>query len=451
MYEVEKFIGRVEWIRRYKAGPFVEERAAFLQHLEVLGYSAGQLKTNNKYLLGIAELIDVRQCVSVDPTQIQRAAKQWTTTHCRFTSSTNTVRIAKGEFAHIATEWLRFLGKWNSNLPGVRYQHQVDCFLRHLREDRGYTVHTVLSRQSALRLFFNWLALRNCALEEVAPATIAEYFVEHRSKNWTRATIAMYANSLRSFFSYANQRGWCEHGIAETIERPRLYSLSGIPQGPTWKDVQRLNASLSSNRAGHIRDYAIILLLAVYGLRIGEVASLTLDDVDWHADRIRIHRLKRRIPQEYPLTAEVGNAILRYIRLVRPKTVHRQVFLRLLSPHRPFTIRGLSTSIALRIRALSIPLPSYGPHCLRHACATHLLSEGFSIKEIGDHLGHRSARATQIYAKVDEAGLRLVAAYDLEPLKSFVEKASVAATPDWLTKSLPLLREIADVPLGGLL
>jgi site-specific recombinase XerD len=312
-------------------------------------------------------------------------------------------------------------------------------------------VATVLTRESALRLFFNWLALKECALEDVVPTTIADYFVEHRSKNWTRITIAGYTNSLRSFFSYASAQGWCKQGIKETIERPRLYSLSGIPQGPTWRDVQQLITSVSSDRRSHIRDRAIMLLLAVYGLRIGEVASLTLDDIDWHSDRIRIYRLKRRTPQVFPLTVEVGNALLRYVSEVRPKSAYRQIFLRLLSPHRPFNIRGLSGSIALRIRALGLQLPSYGPHALRHACATHLLSEGFSIKEIGDHLGHRSAQATQIYAKVDTQGLRQVAAFDLEPLKAYVANASFSSTPEWREQRLPDLRQIADVRLGGLL
>jgi integrase/recombinase XerD len=451
MYEFEKLIGRVEWVRRYKAAPFLEERNAFLLHLRGMGYSARQLKTNNKYMLWIAEVIDIRQLSAVNPAQVERASKTWVETHCRVRSSANTVRIARNAFMQVAMNWLRFLGKWDDDLPSARYQPQIDQFLRHLRDDRGYTVRTVLTRLSALRVFFNWLALTDCALENVFPETIARYFVEHRCKSWSRATIAVYANSLRSFFFYASAQRWCGRGIHETIERPRLYSLSGIPQGPAWKDVQQLVDGVRGDRHSHIRDRAIMLLLSVYGLRAGEVAALTLDDIDWQLDRIRIYRLKRRAPQVFPLTTEVGNAILRYLRDVRPKTAYRQVFLRLLSPHRPFSVRGLSGSIAFRIRALGTNLPAFGPHALRHACATHLLSEGFSIKEIGDHLGHRSAHATQIYAKVDTTGLRQVADVDLEPLKAYVANATVAATTEWTGRRLPQLRQVADLQLGGLL
>jgi len=213
MYEFEKLIGRVEWVRRYTTGPFLEERNAFLLHLRDLGYSARQLKTNNRYMLWIAELIDIRQSSAVTPAHVERAAKKWVATHCRARSSANTVRIAKGAFKQVAKNWLRFLDRWCSDRPCSRYLPQIDSFLQHLREDRGYTMATVLTRQSALRLFFNWLALKECALEDVVPTTIADHFVEHRSKTWKRITIAGYANSLRSFFSYASAQGWCKQGI----------------------------------------------------------------------------------------------------------------------------------------------------------------------------------------------------------------------------------------------
>jgi integrase/recombinase XerD len=77
---------------------------------------------------------------------------------------------------------------------------------------------------------------------------------------------------------------------------------------------------------------------------------------------------------------------------------------------------GLGQAVRLRLRALNVPLPHHGPHALRHACATHLLAQGLSLKEIGDHLGHQSPETTRIYAKVDLVGLRAVGDFDLEGL-----------------------------------
>jgi site-specific recombinase XerD len=68
------------------------------------------------------------------------------------------------------------------------------------------------------------------------------------------------------------------------------------------------------------------------------------------------------------------------------------------------------------LQKAGLTLPHYGSHVLRHACAAHLLAQGLSLKEIGDHLGHRSPQTTRVYAKVDLAALRTIADFNLEGL-----------------------------------
>ena len=116
----------------------------------------------------------------------------------------------------------------------------------------------------------------------------------------------------------------------------------------------------------------------------------------------------------YPLARSVGDAILRYLKGGRPRSSYREVFLTLRAPFRPLTSVALYNIVAKRTHGLGVPLSEYGPRSLRHACATHLLNEGgLSMKEVGDHLGHRDPDSTQIYAKVNLAGLRAVADLDL--------------------------------------
>src|SRR6185312_4895631 len=148
------------------------------------------------------------------------------------------------------------------------------------------------------------------------------------------------------------RHGWCLPGLAETIKGPKIYSMAALPEGPSWEQVQRLIANLNTEHPSHIRDRAIILLLAVYGLRIGEVCALTLDDLDWTNEKICVRRLKNKRIQDFPLTTEVGNAILKYLRTVRPRCSSRFVFLSSHRPHRPMMTRGASSSIAFHIRAL---------------------------------------------------------------------------------------------------
>jgi len=158
------------------------------------------------------------------------------------------------------------------------------------------------------------------------------------------------------------------------------------------------------------------MLLAVYGLRRGEVAQLQLDDLDWVGERITITRSKRPCIQRFPLVPIVGEAILRYLREVRPRCTHRNLFLSLKAPIRPLSAMSISPIVRSRLKALGIISPHRGAHCLRHACATHLLASGFTFKQIGDHLGHRSVDSTFEYAKIDLAGLRQVAELDLRRL-----------------------------------
>jgi integrase len=147
------------------------------------------------------------------------------------------------------------------------------------------------------------------------------------------------------------------------------------------------------------------------------VAGLCLEDLNWESEVISISRSKPRRAHEYPLVNQAGEAILRYLQQIRPRCAQREIFLTLKAPFRRLSQGALYRLVSTRLDALGIQVPRRGPHCLRHACAGRLVAEGFSLKEIGDHLGHRSTEATRIYAKVDLVGLREVADFDLGGLR----------------------------------
>jgi integrase/recombinase XerD len=191
---------------------------------------------------------------------------------------------------------------------------------------------------------------------------------------------------------------------------PRVYTYENLPQGPAWEEVKKLFTSVNGMSPVQIRSRCAILLCSVYGLRAGEVCCLRLEDIDWVEERISVRRPKQRKAQTYPLTTEVGNALLRYLKKVRPRCLHREVLLTLRRPYRPVSVGALSTMTRKLQKRLGLKLKRYGSHVLRHACATHLLAQGLTLKEVGDHLGHMSVAATRIYAKVDLVGLREVAA-----------------------------------------
>jgi site-specific recombinase XerD len=434
----------------YSTGRFAEERRKFLCDLIERDHNGRHmLRQTNRLLLAIAERLNVQQRMPVTEQQIVRAARDWVAKTCSASCTDETRETATKRFIFVAKEWLQFLGKWREPDRNPQFKPELDSYLEELRDQRGYTDETISTRKSALNLFFEWLGKLGVSLKEVSPQLLAGYFVQNKARGWKKTTIKAYGNSLRAFFRYATRRGWCAPGLAETIHSPRIYSLAGLPEGPSWDQIQRLIANLNTERPSHIRDRAIVLLLAVYGLRIGEVCGLTLDNLDWAHEKLRVRRLKNKRIQEFPLTAEVGNAILKYLQNVRPRCSSRSLFLTLRRPYRPMATTGASSSISCHVRALG-PAPHYGPHSLRHACASHLLDEGFSIKEIGDHLGHRSPRSTQIYAKVQRKKLAQVADAQLSSLTEYLRAQTQPITADWAKERLRSLQEVSNFRLGGL-
>ena len=176
-------------------------------------------------------------------------------------------------------------------------------------------------------------------------------------------------------------------------------------------------ADVDTDKPRDIRDRAILLLLAIYGMRSGEVAALRLDQIDWSGRTLRLFRLKRRQSQTYPLVQSVAEGLARYIDTVRPTSSCPEIFLCMHAPRRPMKAGSIYDVANRRFIALGLEAAHRGGHALRHACATRLLAAGLSLKEIGDHLGHRSTSATSTYAKVNIAALREVGAFDLGDLQ----------------------------------
>lgn len=278
--------------------------------------------------------------------------------------------------------------------------------------ERGLSTTTIRHRIWHATQFLSWFATKNCPFAAVSVADI-DTFYGLNAPRWSRVSMATSAKALRAFFVYAERRHWCSLGIATAIESPRVFRQENLPIGPSWTDVQRLLDNTYSDQPRDIRDRAILMLFAIYGLRSGEVSVLRLGDCNWENETITVRRSKVRRSQEYPITYQVGTTIIRYLKVVRPSCEHREVFLTLKAPFRPISSGGLYNIVSGRLSKLKIVTNHHGPHTLRHACASHLLAEGLSFKEIGDLLGHRRIDSTRIYAKVDIAGLRAVADFDL--------------------------------------
>jgi integrase/recombinase XerD len=289
----------------------------------------------------------------------------------------------------------------------------VDDFAQWMAQERGLSAQTIQNRRWHVERFLSWLDEHSRHVSDLTIRDIDEFFEALHAKGLSRVTIKIYANGVRAFLRHAERRAWCPTGLADLLSGPRIYRYHELPLGPSWDDIRKLIESTASDEPADIRDRAIIMLFAIYGLRAGEVAKLRLEDIDWEQDQLTVPRSKQRRRQVYPLVPSVGQAIIRYLKEVRPPCSLPHVFLKVLAPIGPMTSSNLYRIVAVRLKALGIAGHRYGPHALRHACAGRLLTKGLSLKEIGDHLGHRSLDSTRVYAKVDLQGLREVAAFDL--------------------------------------
>jgi integrase/recombinase XerD len=407
------FSGRINTTYHHHS-PFAEERARYLADLLDRGWARATVIGTACMLAAFATRVDVETEGGVSLAEIEVAANDWLKQPRHFFRRDTGPNEARTKFVRVAKGWLRFLGRLRElEYSPTPYADLVAEFTRFLDEECGFSPRTIRKRRDQTLAFLAWFEQEHRSLTEVTVRDVERFLALPRICRWSRVTVSGYVGSLRSFFRYAGIKKWCAPNIDRAIDAPRLYTSEGLCAGPSWTQVRQLIAGIGQEKPVDIRNRAIVMLLAVYGFRCNEVCRLRLEDLDWERELILLSRTKQRREHQYPLVREVGEAILLYLQKVRPKTDHREVFLRLLPPFDPLTVPGLGTMVRLRLMSLDIKLPHYGPHALRHACASHLLAEGLSLKEIGDHLGHTDPRSTRMYAKVDLEGLREVARFEL--------------------------------------
>ncbi|MGA7768982.1 MAG: tyrosine-type recombinase/integrase [Candidatus Sulfotelmatobacter sp.] len=398
-------------IARHENGPLAELRRRYLEHLAAQGAALHTLRGAAGIIYRAAIWMKLDESGPVERKEVERAAKRWSHRSYRNASCRCPQQTDK-EFRQTTCNWLRFVGRLReSDRVPAPHQEEIDALCRYSEVERGLSPATIATVRQSVRKFLKYICVQR--LSDLKIADVDRFLVQLGKQGWTRHGIRSMAHQLRLFFRYGEQMGWTKTGMAASIHGPRVYQHEQLPLGPSWPDVQRLLASTETNRKVDIRDRPILLLLAVYGLRVSEVQRLRLEDVNWEQKTLTITATKQRSARVCPLIPSLADAISRYIREVRPRTEHREIFLRMYAPRRPFRHGGLYGIVATRFERLGIKSPRTGPHSLRHACATHLLAQGLTLTEVGGHLGHRSADSTRIYAKVDMPALREVAELDL--------------------------------------
>lgn len=297
----------------------------------------------------------------------------------------------------------------------IPFATQVSGFFDYLREERGLRASSIHHYRHYLRGFERYLRDVGCEVTALSLPVVTGFVTTQAQHFGPRSMIGL-ASTLRVFLRYVHREGLLQRDISKLVEVPQHYRLADIPRSIGWDSVRKMLDQVDRRTVVGRRDYAMLLLMITYGLRAREVATLTLDDLDWKRDRLHVRERKAEHSTTYPLAAIIGEAIVDYLKNGRPEVASRLLFWRHLAPQSALTQSAVSATASKYLHRAGIAVSRPGSHTLRHACVQRLVDTGFSLKTIGDYVGHRSASSTMIYAKVQVDGLREVALGDGEDL-----------------------------------
>ena len=277
-----------------------------------------------------------------------------------------------------------------------------EAFSHYLHEERGLAPKSIIRHLPVIRRFLREVCPQGTRdLGRISQEDVTRY-VERHARDWSAGSGKAMCWSLRAFLRYLHHREINPFALASCVPSIRRWKLASLPTYLSASQVQKILDGCDRTTALGRRDYAILMMLAKLGLRANEVATLTLDDIDWRSGEMLV-RAKGRQRTRMPMPPDVGAAVVAYLRDGRPTSSCRRLFLRTLAPNVGFASGCAITMIAKTAlgRADIRGYAHQGAHIFRHSLATELLRSGATLSEIGQLLRHESHDTTRIYAKVD--------------------------------------------------
>jgi len=251
-------------------------------------------------------------------------------------------------------------------------------------------------------------------LTALTPEVVLDFITED-SKKYIRKTVSSRSSTLRSLLAYLYRKGAIRRNLSGIVIGPRIYKDEACPKFISASQINTILSQIDRTTTVGLRDYAMTILLATYGLRGIEVIRLCLDDIDWRNNLIHIKARKAGNNTVYPLSSDVADAIVQYLKHARPQSDNRQIFLTVKAPYSPLIYTtALGYKLRKYMRAAGIRITRPGTHTFRYSCAQSLLKQNTPLKVISDYLGHMQPETTQQYLKIAIDDLRSVACGDGE-------------------------------------
>jgi site-specific recombinase XerD len=402
----EEFLPGRAAVERLRGGAFGPHLDSFVATLRQQGYARSTVRSRLRFLDDLQRWLGQNNLALV-------ALHEAVVLHF-LEERRNQGRLWKGDAptAHHFLRHLREKDAISSPAPAVDLSPLAALRQRYedyLTKERGLSPVTVVGYWRHIgRFLVERFGDAPLCLREIVPTDVSAFLLRHARSGSPKVAQMMVAG-LRSFFRFLFQHAETDRDLAAAVPTVPQWRLAEVPKYLTPAQVEQVVQACRRDTAAARRDHAIILLLARLGLRASEVIALQLDDIDWRAGVLTV-RGKGGYHDPLPLPADVGEAIATYLRHHRPPCTSRRVFIRTRAPHRGFAHLGsISTIVCRALNRAGLEPKFKGAHVLRHSLATGMLRAGASMGEIGEVLRHRVPNTTEIYAKVDIQGLRLLA------------------------------------------
>lgn len=296
----------------------------------------------------------------------------------------------------------------SSVVPSNAIADELRRYDDHLRDVRGLAAGT---RRYHCRIVGQLLQKKFAGgvvtMTKLRAADIRRFIARQLGDSPSHSAAAQVATALRSYLRYRTVCGDSVAGLNAVISSPVQWKLASLPRALNPDEVKRLLGTFPYGRKPR-RGYAIVRCALDMGLGAGEIANLSVDDIDWREGTVTLKGTKSRRQDILPLPMATGQALADYLQHERPATLTRALFLcRRDSRDIPITTNAVQNVIRRACRRVG--LPDSGSHLLRHTLACRLVENGSSLKEVADVLRHRSLETSRIYAKLDTPNLAGVA------------------------------------------
>jgi integrase/recombinase XerD len=284
---------------------------------------------------------------------------------------------------------------------------RFQAFADYLRAVRGNGDHTIRMKIRILTAFECYRQFLDRADSPISLTDIDSYITSCR-RRFSRKTVVLTCSAIRAYLRFLHVTRKMNVDLSASVLAPTVRPAERPYRGLPWTDVQKILHAVNRTHSMGRRDYALLLMMSVYGLGAGEVIRLRLDDVNWQMGTIHVVRAKTGAEYFLPLLPAVARSLADYLMRGRPPhAIDREIFLGVRSP---FARLGAATAVGQILHKAAqragVTAPFLGTHVLRHAHATMELDLGAPLKVIGDILGHRNPESTSVYARVASEHLR---------------------------------------------